>query len=257
MRPTVPILAATALALIGYGVVSGGRLLQQERAEAALPAATAIAVAEPTEPAAPAALPAPVVKRTAIASRLIAPKIVAPPALDSEDLVWAAPRAPLSELSQALPPKPEPLSNILFRPLAVESAVVEVAGRKVAIAGTGSVGVDETCDFEGKSWVCGVHARTAFRMWLRGRALHCDLPPDANGDVVTTACVIGKQDAGQWLVSNGWARAAAGGPYAEAQSQAQAAKKGIFGPPPDTSGLGPIPEFTASTSPADQPVLPD
>ena len=110
-------------------------------------------------------------------------------------------------------------------------------GHKVAIAGTQSVALNETCLTDGVSWRCGVRARTAFRLWLRGRALVCALPDETDAAVVAARCRLGKQDAGAWLVSNGWARRRAGGPYAKAGETAQTAKMGIFGPPPDTSGL--------------------
>ena len=185
---------------------------------------------------------------------------MAPPELDAEELERAAPRAPLSDLSVPLPPKQDEKGDMLFRPLAVESAVVQAMGVTVTIAGMDSLSPDETCEFGGRPWPCGMRARTAFRMWLRGRALDCDLPPDA-GDDVTAACRLGKQDAGSWLVSNGWARAAPGGPYTDAEAEARAARKGIFGPPLDLSGLPAAAGTTASTAasdptpPADQPVL--
>jgi endonuclease YncB( thermonuclease family) len=240
MRGAVPAISAVAFVLIGFGMFVAGRQAAPEApapVEAGLPDADA---ADATMLEAPA-FPPPA------ASRLIAPKVVAPPELDPDDLQRAAPRAPLSELSKPLPPRKEETGGMLFRPLALESAVVEAMGRKVAIAGTESLPADETCDFEGERWPCGMRARTAFRMWLRGRALDCDLPPDA-GDEVTASCSLGRQDAGAWLVANGWARASPGSRYAEAEAAARAAGKGIFGPPPDLSDLPPVDGATASTA---------
>jgi endonuclease YncB( thermonuclease family) len=194
-------------------------------------------------------------------SRLVAPKVVAPPSLDLNDLEREPAREPLSDLSLALPPEPEISAEwngtTLYRPLATESAIFESMGHTVAIAGTRSVALDETCSVDGVSWRCGIRARTAFRLWLRGRALICALPDEKDAAIVTARCRLGKQDAGAWLVSNGWARAAPEGPYAKAEETAKAAKMGIFGPPPDTSGLSDVPDAGPPAPLVDQPVLSD
>lgn len=146
------------------------------------------------------------------------------------------PREPLSELSLALPPKPPsgPSGVILFRPIATSSAKFEAMDRVVAVAGVENVELDERCSYEGQDWDCGIHARTAFRAFIRGRAITCDLAPDAPKEVVAD-CRIGAQDVGGWLVANGWARATPDGPYADAEKKAREAKLGVFGPPPKPS----------------------
>lgn len=146
------------------------------------------------------------------------------------------PREPLSQLSLALPPKPpvkEDGGTILYRPVATGSARFEAMGRVVDVAGTEGIDPGERCTFEGAEWACGVRARTAFRYFIRGRAISCDVPPEAGNDIVAD-CRLGAQDVGAWLVTNGWARAAPGGPYAEAEREARQAQRGIFGPPPKT-----------------------
>lgn len=212
-------------------------------AEGLLPDAATRAVA-PSEAAAEPAKPT-------AASRLVAPTVVAPPELAAEELQREAPREPLSKLSLALPPVPEVKNKWagtpFFRPLAIESAVFESMGRTIAVAGVESVPLDESCVYEGTSWPCGVRARTAFRLWLRGRALVCQLP-DEEREVTRARCRLAKQDAGSWLVANGWARAAPDGPYVVAEGKARAAKMGIFGAPPDTSTISDVPDAPAGTS---------
>ena len=113
-------------------------------------------------------------------ARPVAPGTVAPPQVDTAGLVRAAPRDPLSPLGQALPP-PLKLDDwggtILYRPVATASARFEAKGYKVAIAGTESIDPAQTCTSGGVEWQCGIHARTAVRLWLRGRALSCQVPP--------------------------------------------------------------------------------
>jgi len=169
-------------------------------------------------------------------ARAVSPSIIAPPALDATHLERIDPRKPLSQLSLALPPKPPAPEDWkgkpMMRPVATGSAQFEAMGYTIAIAGTESVGPDETCNYQGAEWNCGVRARTAFRLFLRGRAPSCVVPPEADRAVVVVSCKLVKQDVGAWLIENGWARAAEGGVYAEAGARAKAEGKGIYGPPP-------------------------
>jgi endonuclease YncB( thermonuclease family) len=133
--------------------------------------------------------------------------------------------------------------------------VIEAKGYSVAVSGIDVVRQDETCTDGGKSWTCGTRARTAFRAFLRGRAVVCTVPPEGGRDLIAAECRVGNQDVGQWLIENGWARAAKGGPYVEAGEKARAARKGIFGPAPNLSGLPPAPAPIAAPSEPTQPIL--
>lgn len=150
-----------------------------------------------------------------------------------------APRPPLSEL--AVPQQPKPPKAIppdrwkpsrLFNPVATAAGLVEAKGYRVALAGLTPFAPDEMCSFEGKEWACGARARTAFRSWLRTRAVLCSLPPDPDREIIVAECRVGNEDPAQWLVASGWAKASAGGPYVELGQQAQASGKGMFGAPP-------------------------
>ncbi len=146
------------------------------------------------------------------------------------------PRKPLSKIGQAKPPAPKAPNDFdgpaLYRPVTNAAGIFEAKGYTVTVAGTEAVDAGEVCSFHGESWPCGVRARAAFRAFLRGRAVTCAVPPDIASGAVTADCRIGSQNVGEWLVENGWARAAGNGPYAEAGKKAQSAGKGIFGPPP-------------------------
>lgn len=195
----------------------------------------------------------------ALHSRAIDPETVAPPALSDQELERVEPRAPLSDLALAGPPKP-PRTKMpgdwngtkLFQPVAVAAGLIEGKGYAVAVSGVDVVKADETCSDDGRSWACGARARTAFRAFLRGRAVACAVPPEGGRDTISAECHIGNQDIGQWLVENGWARAAQGGPYVEAENKARTARKGIFGPAPKLDGL---PALPAAEEPA--PAAPD
>lgn len=201
------------------------------------------------EAVAPALPPEGQADLAAAPARTVAQGEIAPPTLDQGGLVREAPRAPLSDLSLALPPKPKATAEwegaTLFRPLAAAAGVIEANGVRVAIAGVMPFDIAETCSDNGQEWNCGVRARTAFRGLLRGRAVVCDVPEsEAKGDVVAR-CRIGKLDIGQWLVSNGWAKPVAEGPYVDIGEKAEAGKKGIFGPPPERIEMTLTPNVTS------------
>jgi endonuclease YncB( thermonuclease family) len=286
-------LAVLAIPVMAALVVAGGRTLKGHEsiitvdqidpvadtpsapAGDALPAAGADTPTQEPATSAIAAPAAPEPPNPVIHSRAIDPQIVAPPDLPDEQLQRVEPRAPLSELALAGPPK-SPKSKKpgdwngtkLFQPVATAAGLIEAKGYAVAITGVDVVKADETCSDEGKSWACGARARTAFRALLRGRAVACTVPPEGGRDTISADCHIGNLDVGQWLVENGWARAAQGGPYVEAENKARTARKGIFGPAPNLGGLPALPaaepapvapdsilpaDDGAATPPADQP----
>lgn len=166
-----------------------------------------------------------------------------------------APRPPLSDLGLATTPKPpEPpppatpvdageQMQLLQRPVAVAAGRLESQGRTVELQGIEIVPVEQTCQTaSGESWPCGMQARTAFRQWLRSRAVMCRLPQNDSGGAIATECVLGNEDAAAWLVANGWAKAVPGGAYDEAGRNAVEAHLGIFGDKPDTSLPNPEPD---------------
>ncbi|RWE38228.1 MAG: thermonuclease family protein [Mesorhizobium sp.] len=221
--------------------------------------------AAPEEPAT-SAIPqpaAPEPPKPVAHSRAIDPEIVAPPELSEEQLERVEPRAPLSDLALAGPPKPRKSKmpdgrdgTKLFQPVASAAGVIEAKGYSVTVSGIEVVKDDETCSDEGKSWACGARARTAFRAFLRGRTLACAVPSQGGRDAVSAQCWVGNKDVGEWLVENGWARATKGGPYVEASDRARAARKGIFGTAPNLGGLPALPAASASAPAAPASILP-
>ncbi|TIP25019.1 MAG: thermonuclease family protein [Mesorhizobium sp.] len=256
MRPLHAAAAVLTILAMGAAIAAGGRaVLHDENGRVAARAQAGMAA--PSKAPATSAIPQPKMARPEAHSRAIDPKVVAPPQLQPEELERVEPRAPLSDLALAGPPKP-PKTKMpddwngtkLFQPVASAAGVIEAKGYSVAISGVDIVRQDETCTDGGKSWTCGTRARTAFRAFLRGRAVVCTVPPEGGRDLITAECRVGNQDVGQWLIENGWARAAKGGPYVETGEKARMARKGIFGPAPNLSGLPPAPaSFAAPTQP--------
>jgi endonuclease YncB( thermonuclease family) len=138
----------------------------------------------------------------------------------------------------------------LFNPVATAAGTLEAKGYNIAIAGAEPVPPNEHCDGGGKSWPCGVRARAAFRSWLRGRSVICDVPPESDRETIVVQCRVGKKDAAEWLIENGWARAASDGPYTALQEAASKAGKGIFGEPPATTAASSSNAASALPAPA-------
>lgn len=193
-------------------------------------AAASVPVVKPPAAIAPAA-------SAKAAPRPVAPDLVAPPRLGAQSPEREPPRLPLSGIGLANLPKPDPTDwsgILLYRPVAENSAEFSAMGRHVAIAGIEGLRPDESCEDHGRSWPCGMRARTAFRAWLGGRAVECDLPKEKTGETESARCKRGKQDAGAWLVENGWARAVPDGPYEAQEKKARDRRKGMFGRAPVT-----------------------
>lgn len=155
----------------------------------------------------------------------------------STGLERVAPREPLSQLGQAQPPQ-RPEIFRLFRPVAPAAGRIEAGGQEIVVAGIDPVDPGQDCEAaDGTTWPCGMRARTAFRLWLRGRAIDCKLPDqnsakETTGSAASARCALDGDDVGQWLVENGWAPASADGPYGDLEKQARKAGKGLFGDGP-------------------------
>ncbi|RCW87511.1 thermonuclease family protein [Phyllobacterium bourgognense] len=178
-------------------------------------------------------------------ARQVDPDAVAPSGTDNAPLERVEPRPPLSTRQELLPapppalaPPPTPVDDtakpaLLYRPVATAAGTIEAAGYRIALDGIQIVQPEETCNVDGGSaWPCGMAARTAFRNWLRSRAVECNVPGQPPDDVIATQCRLGKADLAEWLVQNGWARAKDGTQMADRMKKAEEAKLGIFGRPP-------------------------
>ncbi|HEV7252868.1 MAG TPA: thermonuclease family protein [Mesorhizobium sp.] len=153
--------------------------------------------------------------------------MVVPAVPEGVALERVAPRGPLSP-SEEEDGAPKP--TLLHRPLAIAAGRIEAGGHRIDIAGLSVTEPERTCERAGeRTWPCGAVARTAFRNWLRGRAVECLVPEKPLEEGVAAACSLGKADVGLWLVEQGFSEAAESGPYGESMRAAQAARRGIWG----------------------------
>ena len=240
--------AAVACAGLAILVLAGpalrDRALRGTHENQAVPEAATIVQGEPPPPGhiAPAATPAFI--------RPVAPQIIAPPLLERHELERIDAREPLSPIGRAhVPSEGPPKETVLHRPLVTRAGAFEAMGYRIVLPGLLQTEETEMCGDGDSAWPCGVHARTAFRAWLRGRALACTVPPAPPAEPVTTPCRLGAFDAGAWLVEQGWVRVdPADSRYAALAQEARAARRGLYG-----AGPAELPRGPAVTPSSDAP----
>ncbi|OCO98214.1 MULTISPECIES: thermonuclease family protein [unclassified Ensifer] len=168
--------------------------------------------------------------RTETAARTIEPQQFGmPETVTSAPLERVEPRPPLSEPDKQAKAATGP--TVLYRPVAIAAGVIQFDKFTLQIDGIEPENADRTCESGGKSWPCGVVARTAFRNFLRARAVSCDMPSGKTG-TTTAACTLGGRDLATWLVDNGWATPLAGSPLEKRADAARKAKLGFYGDDP-------------------------
>lgn len=236
MRPAILLASAVSIAALGLAIMAGGQAVSSNKAMLSTPEedVETFGTFDQNEPAAnQGELKAgigPLAQIRSTPSDGVAPA----PSDAAEPASPAAPPQEVQSTDAALRrQKPERNQDkILYRPVATDAGTIDAMGYKVVLVGVDTLGPDEKCSFDGRSWPCGARARTEFRAWLRDRAITCEVPAKPGGRAVSTRCRIGNSDAGAWLVQNGWARAQGAGPYVKAGEKARAEKRGIYGRPP-------------------------
>ncbi len=234
MRPLAAIVALAGLAGVSAALLSSGDFLTSHKDPA-------VVETVPLEPEA-VAQPDPAVPLLPVPSRVrpVAPDVVAAPLVEQEGLERIDPREALGIGRAQAPSEGPPAETMLHRPVATAAGAFEARGYQIALSGITVTDADETCGSDGASWPCGVHARTAFRNWLRGRALSCVVPPVPPQETVVTECNLGGHDAAAWLVAQGWVRAVADGPYAEIEAESREKGRGLFGAAPSSAAPPPL-----------------
>ncbi|MBM7044544.1 MULTISPECIES: hypothetical protein [Rhizobium] len=148
-----------------------------------------------------------------------------------------------ASLGDAQKPPEQATPIELVRPFADQAGVLTIAGKSVQLTGIIPTDVNRMCTGpSGKSWPCGSAARTAFRMYLRGRTIDCDLPSATWQGTVKGACRYVRVDLSAWLVRFGWAEPEPGSPLMPLVEEAKQKQRGMYGDDPRKTGkstLGP------------------
>ncbi len=141
------------------------------------------------------------------------------------------------------PPLPKPIEpkkqvhherwRLVYNTVATSAGVFQITDNAFVLPGIDVVSADERCTLaDGKSWPCGMVARTSLRNFIKGNALSCKLPDAMTEKSFVADCTLRGRDLAQWLVANGWARAKLDGPYVADQADAELKRQGIYGAPP-------------------------
>ncbi|MBP1885824.1 thermonuclease family protein [Sinorhizobium mexicanum] len=170
-------------------------------------------------------------------ARTIEPQLFAVPQDGlAQPLERIAPRPPLSEPKE----KPATATMIFRRPVALAAGLIRSGDTTVQLKDIEPEDAEKTCEGNGRSWPCGMVARTAFRNFLRARALVCDQPEENSEKTVTTACKVGNENPAEWLVSNGWATPLPGTSLEVKAEAARSAKLGFYGNDPRDLSRAPL-----------------
>ncbi len=166
-----------------------------------------------------------------------------PPQAQPQPQPESQPQSEQASLGPAQKPQEQTTSIELNRPFSDQAGIVTIAGKSVRLVGIIPTDVDRMCtSSSGKDWPCGQAARTAFRMYLRGRSIDCDLPSATWTGTVTGACRYVRIDLSSWLVRFGWADPEPGSPLVALVDEAKQKKRGMYGDDPRKNGkstLGP------------------
>jgi len=114
----------------------------------------------------------------------------------------------------------------------VDGETLEVAGRRLRLAGIEAPALDQICHRAGHEYGCGKVARAVLWDLIGGREVSCQ--PVADGGHADTAgaaiCKAGDTDLGEGMVAAGWARAerAAADAYGALEDEARAARRGLW-----------------------------
>ncbi|URK88646.1 thermonuclease family protein [Rhizobium sp. RCAM05350] len=138
---------------------------------------------------------------------------------------------PRTPLSQALA-RPEPVPSVLRHPVALSAGLIQFGDGLLQLDGIVPEKADRICGEAGKTWPCGAVARTAFRNFLRARALLCIVPKNGWQGTLTAACSVNNIDPAAWLAENGWAEVPVGSPLAGKVAAARQSRLGFFGDDP-------------------------
>jgi endonuclease YncB( thermonuclease family) len=239
MRQIITIAGGLASLMLFAGILLSGAAAIRDRESAATPdfvletpdmamieePATALDVA----PAPPAAEPEAAAKSARLPMRSVEPGLFAPPEDDlARPLERVAPRPPLSAPQE----KQRPSTVILQRPVALAAGLVQAGDTTLQLKEIEPESAEKVCRSNGKSWPCGMVARTAFRNFLRGRALVCKEMEEKPQGTTVGSCTVGGENAAEWLVANGWAMPRPGTALEAKTQAARGAKRGFYGGDP-------------------------
>lgn len=176
------------------------------------------------------------------------PRNVTPPS------IYSGPIRSFETPQSAEPAQPEqsaPASRRTFHRVVVASAGRLQAGdAQLRLDGIVAPQPNDTCTDEGGSqWPCGRAAMAALRLFVRHRAVECELGA-ATDEGRLASCAVAGRDLASWLIEQGWAEPADDTRFQSEFEAARAAGRGMFAAGHDAPPPVSVPVPATATTPA-------
>jgi endonuclease YncB( thermonuclease family) len=151
----------------------------------------------------------------------------------SLERIEALPQPAMPAPAEAKKPNTIMRWKLVYNSVISAAGVFELNGNVLVLPGIDIVSANETCSApDGTRWPCGMVARTAFRNYVKGRAITCRMPDAPSQQSAAAECLLAGQDMAAWLVEQGWAHAKPATLYTDLETAAKNSKRGIHGNPP-------------------------
>ena len=139
----------------------------------------------------------------------------------------------IAAIGKQLEPKVFKRWRLVFNSVVTAAGIFEINGISIILPEIEVTAANEQCtSSNGRRWPCGAVARTAFRNYVKAKAINCNLPDVPPEQAFIAECLLHGRDPAIWLVDQGWARAKTDGSLVMAGEKAKQAKRGLFGSPP-------------------------
>lgn len=221
MRPITRLLiGCSGILLWCLGILHGGGTLDPQSGNRN--DRSRIPVGEPFGPPRP-----PPVYETRQPRQVDAGLFASPLARPEEPLERIGAREALSPMAAA-PERPPHFA----RPGTVLAGALAFGSRSITLKGVVPTAPGRICPGSAGPWPCGMVARTQQRLFIRNRAVACDIVEKTWVGTAIASCSIGETDIAAWLVGNGWAEAEPGTPLTRLMEEAKVLRRGLFGDDP-------------------------
>ena len=107
---------------------------------------------------------------------------------------------------------------------------LEIAGQRIRLHGIDAPEWKQSCQADGRQWLCGQAAARALKKRIGGRSVTCTPRDRDRYGRVVAACRAGGVDLNVWMVAQGWALAYRrySTAYVDEEQAAKSAKRGVW-----------------------------
>ena len=114
-----------------------------------------------------------------------------------------------------------------FNAIVISAGMIKARNQEIRLAGIAAPDFEQRCGEGAAAWPCGRMARAALQRFIRGRAVDCEVPAEADKLPDPATCAVGGESVSEWLVAQGWAKRS-GEPFEDAEKNAREAKLGLW-----------------------------